>query len=140
MQATPPHLLFMYLIHMQWLDDLHMVGTRDHVFSEGGGGGAAAASSRRKEAGVSADAAARQALFTRAVRELSPTEQLWLVRIILHDLRIGIKHEKVRNAHFLSHHLSPFKAPPWPACRSSRGTTPAHWPDSQRPWICGQCE
>jgi len=40
-------------------------------------------------------APARSAVFTRAVTEMSATENMWFCRIILKDLKIGMKHESM---------------------------------------------
>jgi hypothetical protein len=79
------------LLLLQWLDALYLAG---EVTPRGDGDGGGDAARRRKDASAAATAT-REALFNRVVRELSPTEQKWLVRIILHDLHIGIKHERV---------------------------------------------
>jgi hypothetical protein len=76
---------------LQWLDELYAVGVASEA-GETAGEGPSAGSSRRADA-----AAVRDALFKRIVYHLSPTEQLWLARILLHDLRVGIKPEKVRS-------------------------------------------
>ena len=59
---------------MQWLDELY-----------------AAYENESKEQ----VAALRDGLFNTLVRELCPTEQMWIVRIILHDLHIAANHERV---------------------------------------------
>lgn len=41
------------------------------------------------------DGPERQALFTTLVRELPPTEQKWIIRVIMGDMKLGVKQESV---------------------------------------------